>query len=99
VKELSALLRRAGIHTASDNNRPIRRDVPETIRGAVHIPSEAFNAPQMWWKNFNLEETRRHLGYARKIHLNALRIWASYEHWQMEPERFKTCFDQLLATA
>ena len=59
-----------------------------TIRGAVYVPSEAFNAPQMW-KNFSLAETRRDFGYAQEIHLNALRIWASYEYWQMEPEHFK----------
>lgn len=69
-----------------------------SIRGAVYIPSGAYNAPQMW-KNFSLAETRRDFGYAREIHLNALRIWASYEYWKLEPERFQTDFDQLLEAA
>jgi hypothetical protein len=68
------------------------------IRGAVYLPAEAFNAPQMW-KNFSLAETRRDFGYAQEIHLNALRIWASYEYWQMEPEHYKASFDQLLDEA
>ncbi len=69
-----------------------------SIRGAIYIPSAAYNAPQMW-KNFNLAETRRDFGYAREIHLNALRIWASYEYWQIEPEHFKASLDHLLDTA
>ncbi len=68
------------------------------IRGAVYIPAGAFNAPQMW-KNFSLAETRRDFGYARAIHLNALRIWVSYEYWRMEPGRSQTSFDQLLGAA
>jgi hypothetical protein len=51
------------------------------------------------WKYYNPAETRRDFGYAREIHLNALRIWASYEYWQMEPERFKASLDQLLDIA
>ncbi|HTS71223.1 MAG TPA: glycoside hydrolase [Terriglobia bacterium] len=69
-----------------------------SIRGAIYIPAEAYNAPQLW-RGFNLAETRRDFAYARKINLNALRIWASYEYWQMEPERFKKSLDQLLEAA
>ncbi len=76
----------------------VRRDDPSTIRGAVYVSSGAYNAPQMW-KHFSLEETRRDFGYAREIHLNALRVWASYEYWQENPERFKTSFDEMLAVA
>ncbi|HEV3272385.1 MAG TPA: hypothetical protein VGZ93_09415 [Candidatus Methylacidiphilales bacterium] len=81
------------------NDQPsVRLDAPGRIRGAVYLPSAAYNAPQMW-KNFSLAETNRDFGYAREIHLNALRIWASYEYWRMDPGRFKTSFDQLLAAA
>jgi hypothetical protein len=76
----------------------VRRDAPETIRGAIYVPAEAYNAPQMW-KNFSVDETRRDFGYARKINLNALRLWASYEYWRMEPDRFKASFDQMLGVA
>ena len=95
---LAVLCLTVGICLGADEKMAVRRDAPESIRGAIYVPSEAYNAPQMW-KNFNLEETRRDFGFAREIHLNALRIWASYEYWQMEPEHFKTGFDQMLAAA
>ncbi len=76
----------------------VRKDPPASIRGAIYVPYSAYNAPQMW-KNFNAAETRRDLGYARKIHLNALRVWASYEYWQMEPAKFQAEFDQFLEIA
>lgn len=76
----------------------VRRDAPGSIRGAIYVPSEAYNAPQMW-KNFSADETRRDFGYAREIHLNALRIWASYEYWEMDPAKFQNEFDQLLGIA
>ena len=68
------------------------------IRGAIYIPSQDYNAPQLW-KNFNLAETRRDFGYARTIHLNALRIWASYEFWLLHPHRFNREFSQMLRIA
>jgi hypothetical protein len=71
---------------------------PLAVRGAVYLPAGAFNAPQMW-KNFSLAETRRDFGCAQEIHLNALRIWASYEYWQMEPKPFQASLDQLLDEA
>ena len=83
---------------SADDNKVVRLDAPETIRGAVYVPSDAYNAPQMW-KNFSVDETRRDFGYASEIHLNAVRIWASYEYWQMDPERFKMSFDQMLRAA
>jgi hypothetical protein len=76
----------------------VRRDDPASIRGAIYIPAGAYNAPQLW-KNFSLKETRRDFGYAREIHLNALRMWASYEYWGMEPAKFQREFDQMLDAA
>lgn len=83
---------------ADGADQPAGINSSASIRGAVYIPYEAYNAPQLW-KNFNLAETRRDFGYAREIHLNALRIWASYEYWQMQPDRFKASFDQMLGAA
>lgn len=76
----------------------VRKDPPASIRGAIYVSSDAYNAPQMW-KNFSVAETRRDFGYAREIHLNALRIWASYEYWRTNPEKFQSEFDQLLSAA
>lgn len=47
-------------------------------RGAVYIPARAYNAPQMW-RSHDPAETRRDMGYARQVDLNAVRVWASYE--------------------
>lgn len=68
------------------------------IRGAIYIPAQAYNAPQMW-KGFNAKEVDRDLGYAQSIKLNALRSWASYEYWKQDPKKFETNFDQYLAIA
>lgn len=68
------------------------------VRGAIYIPSAAYNAPQMW-KNFDAREVSRDLGYARTIHLNALRSWASYEYWRQDPKAFQARFDRYLSIA
>jgi len=88
----------ASLCLATDEKPVVHLDAPETIHGAVYVSSEAYNAPQMW-KNFNAQETLRDFGYAKKIHLNALRVWASYEYWKLDPEKFKTAFDQMLDAA
>ena len=76
----------------------VRRDNPATIRGADYVPFAAYNAPQ-FWGNFDGKEIDRDFGYAQELHLNALRMWASYEFWQKNPDRFGAELDQLLATA
>jgi len=88
----------AMVSAAAPLGAKVRVDDPATITGAIYIPSEAYNAPQMW-KNFNAAEADRDLGYARKIDLNALRVWASYEYWKMAPDRFQANFDRFLAIA
>lgn len=95
LAQLSALLQKI---QSDGRSSAASLEPAASIRGAIYVPAEAYNAPQMW-KNFSLAETRRDFDYARKINLNALRIWASYEYWQMEPEHFKTSLDQLLAAA
>jgi hypothetical protein len=76
----------------------VRQDDPAKIRGAIYVPAGAYNAPQTW-KNFDAEEVDRDLGYAQKIHVNALRTWASYEYWKQDPAKFQANFDQYLAIA
>lgn len=83
---------------ASASGSPVATPAPATIRGAIYVPAGAYNAPQMW-RNFSLAETQRDFGYARAVHLNALRIWASYDYWRMQPDRFKANLDQLLGVA
>jgi hypothetical protein len=76
----------------------VRKDPPASIHGAVYVPSNAYNAPQLW-KNFNIEETFRDFGYARETNMDALRVWASYEFWKMDPATFQTEVDQMLGAA
>lgn len=76
----------------------VRVDDPASVTGAIYIPSNAYNAPQMW-KNFDPAEVDRDLGYAQVIKLNALRVWASYEYWQMAPAKFQANFERFLGIA
>ncbi|NYT40684.1 cellulase family glycosylhydrolase [Sphingomonas sp. R-74633] len=90
---LAALAAGAAMPVAAQG---VHRDREADIRGGIYVTSDAYNAPQMW-KNFNAKEIDRDLGYAQKIHLNALRVWASYEYWQTNPADFQAKFDQFLA--
>ena len=85
------------IHSAA-STAAVRRDDPSKIRGAVYVPSDAYNAPQMW-RDFDPQQTSRDLDGARTLHLNALRVWASYEYWKSDPQRFGSRLDQFLAIA
>lgn len=76
----------------------VRRDDPSAIRGAIYVPAEAYNAPQMW-RDFDPAQTARDFDDAKAIHLNALRIWASYEYWRTNPSKFGQEFDRFLAIA
>jgi len=85
-----------GILVSTSAAAPVRRDPPQSIHGAVYLPMNTYNAPQMW-KNFSPAETKRDFGYAQRIHINALRVWLSYEYWQTDPVKFQTELDQMLA--
>lgn len=76
----------------------VRRDDPASIRGAIYVPANVYNAPQLW-RNFNPAEVKRDCGYARELHINAFRMWASYEFWRANPDRFQSAFDQMLSIA
>jgi hypothetical protein len=77
---------------------PNSRDMGSQVHGAIYVAYGAYNAPQMW-KNFNADETKRDFGYAKKINVNALRIWASYEYWQTNPADFEKKLDTMLKLA
>jgi len=78
----------------------MQKDIPALtdIRGAVYIPARAYNAYQMW-RDYSDSESRRDMGFAASVNLNALRIWASYDYWLEEPAGFKHKFDLLLDAA
>ena len=97
LTSVKCLMLLAGL-VAGAASAAVRHDDPATIRGAIYVPARAYNAPQMW-KNFDPTETARDLDHAREINLNALRIWASYEFWKTDPDRFGKELDQFLAIA
>ena len=68
------------------------------IHGAIYIPSDAYNAWQMYEK-YDEAEIDRDLGYAESIGLNAIRVFTSYEYWLEEPEQFFSKFEHLITCA
>lgn len=92
----AAITAGAGLSAAA--NSAVHREPGSDIRGGIYVPADAYNAPQMW-KNFDARTVDRDLGYAQKIHLNALRSWASYEYWKANPKAFQDKLDQYLAIA
>jgi hypothetical protein len=80
---------------ASGSAAAVRHDDPSRIRGAIYVPAQAYNAPQMW-REFDPAQTSRDLDRAKAIHLNALRVWASYEYWKGNPDKFGKEFDRFL---
>lgn len=71
---------------------------PSAVRGAVYVSARAYNAPQMW-RDYRPAEARRDCGYAAELHLNALRIWVSYEYWKRDPAAFQRKFDDFATAA
>lgn len=73
-------------------------NIYKQIKGAVYLPSRAYNAYQAWL-HFNEAEILRDFGYAQDAGLNALRIFTSYEYWMQNPEKFWRKFETLLIIA
>jgi hypothetical protein len=71
---------------------------PQTIEGANYVPAHAYNAFQMW-RDYDHNETEHDFQLAQSAHLNAIRIWASYEYWQLYPANFELKFNDLLSVA
>jgi len=67
----------------------------EPPRGSIYIPARAYNAFQMW-RDYDPGIIQRDTQYARSLHLNAFRLWLSYEFWRQHREAFRQGFDNLL---
>lgn len=67
------------------------------VRGAVYLPQKDWNAYQMW-ANYDPHVVERDLGYATRIGLNSLRVFASYEHWREDGPAFFARIEQFLST-
>ncbi len=68
------------------------------VRGAVYIPSRAFNLYQMW-QQYDPAVVERDLSYARQVNLNAVRTWLCYEAWLEDPEAHEAALDHFLQAA
>lgn len=70
----------------------------ENVRGAVYVPTAAWNAFQQW-RDYNPTIAERDLGYAKLININAIRIWLSYEYWLQNRSVFEVALENFLETA
>lgn len=71
---------------------------PIDVRGAVYLPTRAFNWYQMWrW--YDPDVVERDLEYASRVNLNALRVGLSYEFWRENPGAVREAHDHFLETA
>jgi hypothetical protein len=68
------------------------------VRGAIYIPARAFNLYQMW-KRYDPKIVERDLGYAKRVNLNALRVWLSYAWWNADRKDLERKFEHLLTVA
>ena len=68
------------------------------VRGAIYLPTRAFNTYQMWG-DYDPKIIERDLGYAASVNLNAVRTWLSYEHWLEDPEAHGRALEHFLRTA
>lgn len=68
------------------------------VRGCLYLPTESWNAYQLW---ADYEETvvERDLGYAKRLRLNAIRVFCSYEHWREVGDAFFDQFEHFLGAA
>lgn len=72
--------------------------VEGNLRGAIYFPTEAWNAYQMW-RDYRPAVIERDFSYARRLGLNALRLYLGYEFWKRDPDAFWRRADHLMAAA
>ena len=78
----------------SSTNPPVFGD-KDFVWGANYVPARRMTSYQVWW-HFDAAQVDREMGYARSIHLNALRMWLSYEFWLEDRAAAEERFDKLL---
>jgi hypothetical protein len=71
---------------------------PIDVRGAMYLPARAFTCYQMW-ADYDESVIERDLDYARRVNLNAVRTWASFEFWKRESEAHERRVDHFLRAA
>jgi len=71
---------------------------PVDVRGALYLPSRAYNTYQMW-AAYDESVIERDLGYANRLNLNAIRTWLSYEFWLESPDEHEAAISHFLSAA
>jgi hypothetical protein len=68
------------------------------IRGCNYVPSYASTSVGIW-KDFQPEVIGRELGYARRVGLNAVRMFLQYVVWEHDPKHFLDRLDRFIDIA
>ena len=85
--------------TPTESQKPKKSSGPPVdIRGAIYLPTHAFNIYQMW-NEYDPAVIERDLGYATRVNLNAIRAWVSYRFWRQDSQAFERRFEHFLQTA
>jgi len=71
---------------------------PVDVRGALYVPSRAWNTYQMW-ADYDRSVIERDLGYAERVNVNAIRTWVSFERWHEAPDALERDVDHFLTAA
>ena len=79
VHEVFPIVRRANSRTPVDTS---------TIRGANYCYAEFGNHAGMW-DNYSPEITERDLNYARKLGINQIRCFITYQPYQRDPNQYR----------
>ncbi len=58
------------------------------VRGANYLASDAKNATD-YWQHYSPAETERDLDYARRLNLNQIRVFTSYQAWNADKPAFR----------
>ncbi len=64
-------------------------------RGCIYVPARAWNDYQTW-RNYDPHEARRDIGFARRLGINAFRVWLSYEFWLHDADALLSHFNDFL---
>jgi hypothetical protein len=68
------------------------------IRGANYFPAGARTSADFWLR-YNPAETERDLDYARRLNLNQIRVFVSYEAWTADKPAFRGNLVHLMRAA
>lgn len=84
--------------STDENESEMLKDPPVDVRGAIYIPTKAYNIFQMW-RFYDPKVIERDMKLAQSLGLNAIRTWLSWIHWAAAPQDIGQSLEHLLTTA